>query len=93
MVMVYVPAGEFLMGSLDTDTQADDDEKPQHSVYLDAFRIDQYEVTNMQYAKCVDSGACDPHTRIQYIHSQYDDHPVTFVTWDAANTYCEWARR
>ena len=56
--MVYVPAGEFLMGSTDADTEAFDDEKPQHKVYLDAFWIDRTEVTNAQYQQCVDSGTC-----------------------------------
>lgn len=37
MVMVYVPAGEFLMGSEDSDSQARDDEKPPHKVHLDAY--------------------------------------------------------
>src|SRR5512136_2337687 len=65
MVQVYVPAGEFLMGS----TRADIDavmqacascareefthEMPQHRVYLDAFWIDQTEVTNAMFAKFV----------------------------------------
>jgi len=53
MVMVYVPAGEFLMGSADSDTSASSDEKPQHKVYLDAFWIDQTEVTNEMFAKFV----------------------------------------
>ena len=38
--MVFIPAGEFQMGS--------NDEKPVHIVYLDAFYIDKYEVTNAQ---------------------------------------------
>lgn len=45
-VMVYVPAGEFLMGSVEG---GDSDEQPQHSVYLDAYWIDQTEVTNRQF--------------------------------------------
>ena len=52
MVMVYVPAGEFQMGSED----GEDDEKPIHTVYLDAFWIDQTEVTNTMYARCVEAG-------------------------------------
>jgi serine/threonine-protein kinase len=48
--MVYVPAGEFLMGSTADDENAPDREKPQHKVTLDAFWIDKYEVTNAQYA-------------------------------------------
>jgi len=49
--MVYVPAGEFLMGSEDSD--AESDEGPEHSVYLDAFWIYKYEVTNAQFATFV----------------------------------------
>ncbi|HSR29833.1 MAG TPA: formylglycine-generating enzyme family protein, partial [Anaerolineae bacterium] len=49
--MVYVPAGEFLMGSTDADRKAATDEKPQHTVYLDAFWIDRTEVTNAQYVQ------------------------------------------
>jgi formylglycine-generating enzyme required for sulfatase activity len=49
MVMVYVPADEFLMGSSPADTEANDNEKPQHRVYLDAFWIDRTEVTNARF--------------------------------------------
>jgi len=50
MILVYVPAGEFTMGS---DT-GNSDEKPVHTVVLDAFWIDQTEVTNAMFAKFVD---------------------------------------
>ena len=54
MTMVYVPAGEFLMGSkVFDDPNARDDEFPQHSVDLDAFWIDQTEVTNAMFDKFV----------------------------------------
>ena len=39
--MIYVPDGEFLMGSRDSDPKADSDEGPRHTVTLDAFWIDQ----------------------------------------------------
>jgi len=55
MVMVYVPAGEFLMGSTNAEQNAEDDEKPQRSVYLDAFYIGQYPVTNEQFSRFVDA--------------------------------------
>jgi len=45
--MVLIPAGEFIMGSND----GDDDEKPVHRLYLDAYYIDKYEVTNAQFCK------------------------------------------
>ena len=49
--MVWVPAGDFLMGSADTDTSADANEKPQHSVYLDGYWIYKYPVTVQQWAQ------------------------------------------
>ena len=55
MVQVYVPAGEFLMGSLDSDKDAEPDEKPQHKVTLDGFWIDRTEVTNAQFAAFVEA--------------------------------------
>lgn len=50
-VMVYVPEGEFLMGSEDGYSN----EKPEHLVYLDAFWIYQHPVTNVQFAAFIDS--------------------------------------
>jgi hypothetical protein len=47
--MVYVPAGEFRMGSTAADGIAADDEKPQHTVYLDVFWIDRIEVTTARH--------------------------------------------
>ena len=45
-VYVRVPAGEFTMGSGDADTDASDDEKPQHAVPVGEFWIMRTEVTN-----------------------------------------------
>lgn len=50
MVLVYVPAGEFIMGS----NTGSDNEKPEHEVYLDAYWIDQTEVTNAMFASFVE---------------------------------------
>ena len=93
MVMVYVPAGEFSMGS---DTGGSN-EKPIHTVTLDAFWIDQTEVTNGMYARCVAAGACQPpsdtasYTRSSYYNdTQYADYPVIYVDWDQASAYCAW---
>jgi len=47
MKMRLIPAGEFEMG--DQHDVGDDDEKPVHTVYLDAYYIDETEVTNEQY--------------------------------------------
>jgi formylglycine-generating enzyme required for sulfatase activity len=94
MVLVYVPAGEFEMGS----TEGRDDEQPVRTVALDAIWIDRTEVTNAQYARCVAAGACDPpgdsasYTRRSYYgDSAYEDYPVICVSWHQAAAYCEWA--
>jgi eukaryotic-like serine/threonine-protein kinase len=99
-VLVYVPAGEFLMGSTSADPFAQDDEFPQHTVYLDAFWIDQYEVTNKQYAQCVEAGACKAPintgsaTRESYYgNPEFDEYPVIEMRWEDANAYCIWAER
>ena len=46
--MVLIPAGEFQMGS--HDAEANGDEQPVHTAYVDAFYMDKYEVTNADYA-------------------------------------------
>ncbi len=91
--MALVPAGEFTMGS----ENGDDDEKPVHQVYLDAFYMDIYEVTNAAYKTCVDAGICTPpqdtssSTRSSYYgNSEFDNYPVIYVDWSQAKTYCEW---
>jgi formylglycine-generating enzyme required for sulfatase activity/tetratricopeptide (TPR) repeat protein len=96
--MVYVPNGEFPMGASSSDSQASDNEKPQHTVYLDSFWIDKYEVINALYKRCVDAGKCSaPSDRSSYTRSSYygnswfDNYPVIYVSWNDASTYCAWA--
>ena len=96
MPMVYVPAGQFSMGSED----GYEDEQPVHTVYLDGYWIDQTEVTNAMYAQCVASGACtvpsdfSSYKRLSYYgNSQYGDYPVIYVNWYQAKDYCQWAGR
>jgi formylglycine-generating enzyme required for sulfatase activity len=91
--MRLVPAGEFTMGS----ENSDNDELPVHTVYLDAFYMDKYEVTNARYAACVADGACTPpralgsSTRSSYYgNPHFADYPVIHVEWYQARAYCEW---
>ncbi|GAP41701.1 formylglycine-generating enzyme family protein [Flexilinea flocculi] len=95
--MVYVPAGEFIMGADSENHQAMSWEKPSHEVILDAFWIDKHEVTNGQFAKCVASGYCvQPRsvaskTRPQYYGlADFADYPVIYVDWNQAYYYCAW---
>ena len=102
--MVLISAGEFQMGS--NDSQAHDDEKPVHTVYVDAFHIDKYEVTNAQFKAFVDA---NPQWRKNRIPRGYHDgaylshwngndypsgkgnYPIKYVSWYAAMAYAQWA--
>ena len=90
MEMVFVPAGEFMMGS----DVGDKNEQPVHDVYLDAFWIDKYEVTNAQYAVCVEANACKEPAKVEYFDdNEYSNHPVVYVDSYQAQNYCEWVGR
>ena len=119
MSMVYVPAGEFEMGTSDAGVRyarqlctrvcgqlavavcqasAFADERPAHRVAVHAFWIDRDEVTNAQYAQCVEAGACTrpqhdgSFTRESYFGDPaYANYPVIWVTWQQALEYATWA--
>ncbi len=69
----------------------------QREVRTDGFYIDRCEVSNAAYALCVQAGVCNvpayggPNPRHSYFsNSRYADHPVVYVTWYDADTYCRW---
>jgi formylglycine-generating enzyme required for sulfatase activity len=92
--MVFIPGGSFLMGS----ETGESNERPEHPVTLDAYFIDQFEVSNEQYLACVADGGCtQTGLRNSFRRAGYRDdpvfanYPVMGVTWGQANAYCEWA--
>ncbi|MBS0150653.1 MAG: SUMF1/EgtB/PvdO family nonheme iron enzyme [Nitrospira sp.] len=96
--LILVPAGEFLMGSdKKTDRLAYRGEIPQRRVYLDAFEIDKYEVTNLEYLKFILATGRNPQLDWRYDGGNFQEsmthHPVMHVTWHDADTYCKWAGR
>jgi formylglycine-generating enzyme required for sulfatase activity len=96
-----VPAGEFLMGAAAEDALAKDHEKPQHQVYVSAFWIDQTEVTNSRFFKCLEAGVCQPtiyeikaQTYVPYaVDPQYQNYPALLYESEVAAAYCQWAGR
>ncbi len=104
--MVLIPAGEFQMGSIDAD--ADDDEKPVHTVYVDAFYMDVHEVTYAEYKAFIDENSQWQKGNIQakFHGGQYlndwngntypigkANYPVVYVSWYAAMEYAAWANK
>jgi serine/threonine protein kinase len=95
--MILIPGGEYLMGSAAGNSSAKSDEKPQHSVSLRSFWMDEHEVTVSAYKDCVQADAC----KINEVRSEgvagdyfsdakYADYPVVDVTWQDASNYCAW---
>ncbi len=94
-----ISAGNFWMGC-DPSNPAEtcrSDELPLHQVYLSRYAIDLHEVTNEQYAACVQAGACTPpeyafsRSRDWYYGNPlYARYPVIYVRYDQAQAYCQW---
>lgn len=112
MLQVYIPAGKFLLGTSPEQLELMlvqhpswkrnliAHEQPQQAVPLEAFWLDQTEVTNAMYAQCVAGGACQAPARnssatreAYYGNPEYDDYPVIWVNWFQAQAYCTWAER
>lgn len=71
--------------------EGDDDEQPVHEVTLDGFWIDQTEVTNVQYERCVTDGDCEASRYADDTDFNKANYPVIGMSWHDATTYCEWA--
>ena len=85
--MVLIPAGEFQMGS----EEGNFDEKPIHKVSIDAFYIDQYEVTVAEYQIFIkETKYQSPNWKKLEKFAPTDKHPMIFVSWQDAMEYAKW---
>lgn len=88
--MILIPAGPFTMGSNDGLPN----ERPEHSVTLDAYYIDQFEVTAGRYQQFIESAKRDlPPTWDDEAAQTMSNLPAVGMSWTDAAAYCKWAGR
>ncbi|MFQ5872241.1 MAG: formylglycine-generating enzyme family protein [Dehalococcoidia bacterium] len=99
---VLVPAGEFVMGTDKTTEQPIpasyglrkppyENEQPRRTVFLDAFYIDRFEVSNIEYKQFVDATqARQPDYWKDLDLKQWGRYPIMSVSWFEADSYCKW---
>lgn len=90
----------FFLGSTEDDLYAEEDEFPANYIYLDAYWMDKTEVTNLMYQMCVRDGDCNPPAKLHsytrdwyYGNPEFQNFPVTYMSWTDADIYCNWAER
>ncbi len=86
---VEIPAGPFVMGSdKRLDSQAYDDELPQHELTLPTYWLARYPVTVAQWRAFIGEAQYKPDRKDSVLG--YANHPVVYVTWHDALKYCAW---
>ena len=91
MEMIYIPARVFLVGSDPVeDSYSQENETPQQRVFIDDFWISKTEVTNEQYLRCVEAGACEAGYYMSLYLPEEKDFPVNYVTYEQAQSFCSW---
>lgn len=87
---IHIPAGEFIMGTIPTGLRKTDPEEPQRRVYVDAYAIGTYQVTNAQYAQFLkETGHRQP---LFWGDERFNapDFPVVGVSWYDATAFLAW---
>src|SRR5262245_45381754 len=99
--MVEIPAGKFWMGrtqtlwrdAIDVVPRAKMDNRPANQIYMDAFYLDKYEVTNADYARFLEAtaGKAPWHWKGGKFRAGDEKQAVYNVNWFEAEAYCKWA--
>jgi iron(II)-dependent oxidoreductase len=92
--MVFIPAGQFVMGTenfLTGPNYGAPNEKPAHLVSVDSFFLSRYPVTNRQYERFLESTGHEKPYDWEEGQFSNPDQPVVNVSWYDAVAYCKWA--
>jgi len=104
-LMRLVPAGDFLMGTSDVEMERYRNqfplrqnnrfanERPQHLVYLDAFYIDKFEVTNEQYQEFIAATGYSADSYLNRAPYNLPELPAIILNWEDAFAYTQWAEK
>lgn len=91
--MILIPAGPFTRGT----TTGNPNERPERTITLSAYYIDETEVTNLYWQSCVEEGGCatpeftsSPSRFSYYGTDVYENYPVLYISWTEAQAYCRW---
>lgn len=103
--MTLIPEGAYEMGSqqsaselnlmdiINPDRHALGPEDPAHIIYVDAFYIDIYEVTNKNYREFVEATNARKPAFWKIVDFNGSKHPVVGISWKEANSYCQWHKK
>ncbi len=83
---VLIPAGEFLMGS----EEGQDEERPVHRVWVDAFEMAVHQVRHRDCALFMEATGHPAPPYWTHPDFNHPDQPVVAVNWFEAVKYCEW---
>ncbi|UAJ71351.1 SUMF1/EgtB/PvdO family nonheme iron enzyme [Synechocystis sp. PCC 7339] len=83
--MIGIPAGEFIMGSPDSDPDADSNEKPAHLVTLKSFAIGKYPITRQQWLAIT---GLNLRKDLSYFFD-FPNHPMEWIDFSNAQNFCQ----
>ena len=86
--MVEIPAGSFMMGSPETDTDGYSYERPQHQVNVPAFMMGKYPITQAQWRLVAALPKVKTNLKPDPSSFKSDDRPVERVSWLEAIEFC-----